>query len=613
MYTPSNHSGDTPAELYKRGIECLGRQSWEEAIAAFRGVIQIEPGHEKAWQKLEEAKREFKKFEDMKDLYRKGKAHFDQGQWEAAAACLRLITSSGEQCENATGLLAEAVKQLKLQTLYTNAEVWLQEQKWEEAIATLEEVVGIDQTYRGDSYNKLRRARAQYRLQSLYEQVLDHFREEEWPQAMRKLRAILRKDPDYPDAADRLKEARRRRKLAALYRDGIGFQGTSRWEEAIEQFTEIIRLARVYKFGKYKDVVDRLAGVQRQQELDKRFKQGETYRRQGKWEEAVKEFRQVHEMDPNYRGVQAKLVECNKRLRLKELCAQEEASARDKDWPKVVEVLEELHELVPEDVSIITRLGEAKRQHESDRLYREAMKYIQKKRWRKAKVALEQVIRLDPGNLDAADQLENVRRCSARIDLHNPFVQWGIGILVGIIAVVISLIQILPFTTATPTPKPTALCNGDFEKRNFECWQHGGELRQDVECDEGQCYAVLGSPRYMCKGGVPVGEAWIEQSFRVPQTVSPTLSLRYRVLSYDLVSADFFQVIINGTPVGPFGNEEWHQSSCDSEVWDSGWQDTAFDLSPYRGEMVEVYLRNVNGKPDKWWNTWTYVDDVEVH
>jgi len=609
----TTNRGNTSAELYDRGTAFLLSRLWEEAIAAFRGVIQIEPGHEGAWEKLKEAEREFRRCEDCEDLYRKGKAHFDQEQWEAAVSCLRCLTDPGEPYKNAADLLAEAEKQLRLQTLYANAEVQLNEKKWEDAIATLEEVVGIDQTYKGDSYNKLKRARAQYRLQSLYEQVLDHFREEEWPQAIRKLKAIRRKDSDYPDAADKLKEARRQQKLTALYKDGIGFQGTRRWEKAVEQFTEIIRLVMIYKVEGYKDVETRLTEVRRQQKLDTLFRRGIEHLRRREWEEAVKEFEQVRTIDPNYRGVQAKLEECNTQLQLKELHAQEEASVRDKNRPKVVEALEKLHELIPEDVNIIARLGEAKKQRELDRLYCEAQEYIQKKRWRKAKPALEQVVRLDSGYRDAADQLETVRKHSARIDPRDPLFQWVIGILVAIVGVVIALVQVWlsNIPTPTPTPKPPTLCNGDFEN-DFECWQHGGELQQDVECDRGQCYAVLGDPNYKCEGGVPLGEACIKQFFQVPQTISPTLSLRYRVFSYDLDNLDFFQVSINGEPIRQFGNPEWAESSCDREAWDSGWQSVEFDLSPYEGERVELSLCNVNGMYE-WWNTWTLIDDVEIH
>ena len=161
-----------------------------------------------------------------------------------------------------------------------------------------------------------------------------------------------------------------------------------------------------------------------------------------------------------------------------------------------------------------------------------------------------------------------------------------------------------------PTPDPDKLCNGSFEDR-YNCWEKGGNLKQMIECEANQCFVVLGNPDYSCEGGVPVGEAWVKQSFKVPQTVSPTLSLRYRVFSYDVRSYGFFEVSLNGISKGLYGNTEWEGSSCDREVWDSGWQPVEFDLSPFSGERVEISLRNINGTYE-WWNTWTYVDAVEI-
>jgi hypothetical protein len=160
-------------------------------------------------------------------------------------------------------------------------------------------------------------------------------------------------------------------------------------------------------------------------------------------------------------------------------------------------------------------------------------------------------------------------------------------------------------------PLQVLLCNGAFEN-NFDCWQHGGELDQSVECGGDGCFAVLGNPNYECEGGVPVGEAWIKQTVQVSQGISPTLSLRYRVFSYDLNNYDSFLVKINGKPVGEYGNTEWETSSCNREAWDSGWQSVEFDLHPYIGEEVELSLHDVNGEHG-WWNTWAYVDDVEDH
>jgi hypothetical protein len=191
----------------------------------------------------------------------------------------------------------------------------------------------------------------------------------------------------------------------------------------------------------------------------------------------------------------------------------------------------------------------------------------------------------------------------------------GVGMVVALVAL---LAAVYPFfrdafvMSVMPTPKPPTLCNGTFDDR-FECWEHGGELKQSVKCEGGQCYAVLGSPDYECEGGVPMGEAWIKQSFQISPTIatSPTLSLKYRVFSYDLDIQDWLQVWINDDLVGQFGNPLWSLPSCDREPWDSGWQTAEFDLSRYEGQNVEVLLSNVNSKYD-WWNTWTYVDDVQV-
>jgi len=614
------------AELYKRGIECLGRQSWEEAIAVFEELIQIEPEYKGAWERLEEAQKraqeKVRKFENLEFLYQVSKIQLERKRWKAAIVCLKRIADSGEQYRDTADLLAEAEKQLKLQTLYADAEVLLKEEKWEEAVRALEDIVQIDRAYR-DSDVKLNQAQTQHRLQSLYKRAMSHFSEARWSQAIQDFETILGEKPGYQGAADKLKEAQQQQSLAALYSAAVGFQETGRWDEAIDKFEEIIHWVRIYKLRTYKDVAARLDRAQRQQELDRRFKQGEAYQQQRRWEEAVKEFEQVNAMDPNYQGVQAKLEECNKQLHLKELRKQVEISSRAENWQEAVQILEELRRLDPNDGSVVTKLDQARIQLELVKLYRDGMKCFQEGRWRRAQTALEKVGLLDPNYLDTAAKLKVVQEHLVQSNpvikrLRDPLWQ-GIGSIVAIVAFIIAVYPFVKeaFHPVTPTPKPAALCNGDFEKRNFECWQHGGELRQDVKCEGGQCYVVLGDPRYKCEGGVPVGEAWIEQSFQVPQTVSPTLSLRYRVFSYDLDDQDFFQVNINGKISGQFGNTEWGEASCDLEDWDSGWRSAEFDLGPYRGRMVEISLHNINGAihnvdGTQWWNTWTYVDDVEI-
>jgi len=160
-----------------------------------------------------------------------------------------------------------------------------------------------------------------------------------------------------------------------------------------------------------------------------------------------------------------------------------------------------------------------------------------------------------------------------------------------------------------------AFCNGGFETGDFACWTHGGELDQSVQCDGGNCVALLGSPDYLCRRGVPIGEAWMSQTFSVPSCPNPTLSFEYRILSNDKLTQDqwdSFDVYIDDALILRDGNTEWDQASCDRKAWDSGWiVDFSYGLSAYSGQNIELSFHNVS-RADHYYNTWTYVDQVDV-
>lgn len=355
------------------------------------------------------------------------------------------------------------------------------------------------------------------------------------------------------------------------------------------------------------------------QQLAAWYEEGIAQLTEGKFEQAKEILEKVYAVYPDYRDVQVRFNEAKRWLRLEELQRQAEASLLAQNWQEAIEVFEELLELDPRDANAITRLKEARRQLVLDDLYREGMEHFDRQRWQQARNAFERVTRLEPNYRDAEAKLEFARERSGRsspvIELLRDPIWQGIGVVVAfIIAVSLFIMRFVrnPVEPA-PTPDTVTLCNGDF-RRNFECWQHGGELDQSVECDGDQCYAVLGNPSYACLGGVPVGEAWIKQSFKVPLGISPTLSLRYRIFSYDLdlPDYDYFQVVINGEPLPQrYGNYEWNEPSCDREPWDSGWQDFRFDLSAYQGQELALSLHNTNGT-HRYYNTWTHIDDIRV-
>jgi len=174
--------------------------------------------------------------------------------------------------------------------------------------------------------------------------------------------------------------------------------------------------------------------------------------------------------------------------------------------------------------------------------------------------------------------------------------------------------------------------NWGFETGDFTSWQQGGQLAQSVTAMpySGSYSALLGSPSYPCNG-VPIGSAWLRRSVTVPSSGSPILSFHYRIFTQDktspqylevsdlniVPSGDRFAVTINGEQLFADANttEPEKKEECEAGPYptphDLYWQQGIIPLNDYRGYTIEITFHNYNW-PDKWYNTYTYVDDVSV-
>ena len=160
--------------------------------------------------------------------------------------------------------------------------------------------------------------------------------------------------------------------------------------------------------------------------------------------------------------------------------------------------------------------------------------------------------------------------------------------------------------------------NWGFETGDFTSWQHGGQLAQSVSTAEhhsGNYSALLGSPSYPCNG-VPVGSAWLRRSVTVPSSGSPILRFWYKIHTQDYNPSepwqyDYFAVKINGSEVLTDSNTIWpaDQNNCTTYKFD--WTSGVVSLDAYKGQTIEITFYNHN-RPDKFYNTYTYIDDVSV-
>ncbi len=185
--------------------------------------------------------------------------------------------------------------------------------------------------------------------------------------------------------------------------------------------------------------------------------------------------------------------------------------------------------------------------------------------------------------------------------------------------------------------------NGSFEV-GWGTWQHSGELEQSLSQSQthaGQWAALLGNPGYNNQGGVPAGSGRTWQTFSVPNSSNPRVTIWYRIYTHDVVWGvstpkyyDSFEIYINtvdwSEANNPAPNDLWRQTRCRDHLGtpdtnspglvfcdgnpsdasklnqpkDLGWRSVTLDLSQFKGQNITLYLATFN-RVDGWYNTWT--------
>jgi outer membrane protein assembly factor BamD (BamD/ComL family) len=643
-------------DLYRQGMECFTQQNWQGAIGFWGQVNRIDAEYQDVLTRLEEARRQ----QMLEFIYDEASSYFRKGKWSRAREKFEAVLAEEPGYRDAEQKLREAKKREELAEWYSKAQEHLLRKNWREAIICLKEVIKLEPDY-GGAKASLDKAERELTLEELYQEAIQHFDRQSWQNAGESFNKILEMQSEgYRDVREKLDEVDKQLRLADQFEKARGCESVEEWSEAIRIYIEILTEDPVYP-----GVGERLARAQNESKLLEKYKQARSYLTNGEWTAAIELLNSIVEQRENYKDAAQVLQKARDKQEANILYMGGLTHYHGEEWSQAVEKLERVIQLDPDNEDASRKLEDARQHQTIEELRREGIRHLRMGELQEAIRRFKQVLNIASDDQTAKDLLEEATRQqeeesqqtgdNANIGLVHPQPSPGLpreeggeqsrsGAIItgrnrdvkssengekgwrwwmryvvvpllasgGVIAILLNHYLGLGLLGSTPVALPIAtLRNGDFEDK-FKYWQHGGELDQDIRCEGGQCYAVLGDPRYKCEGGVPVGEAWIKQSFQVPETMSPTLSLRYRVSSYDLDNQDFFQVSINGKPAGKFGNTEWTESSCSREAWDSGWQFVEFDLIPYSGDQVQVSLSNVNGT-DGGWNTWTYVDDVEVH
>ncbi|MGC9504807.1 hypothetical protein [Baaleninema sp.] len=167
--------------------------------------------------------------------------------------------------------------------------------------------------------------------------------------------------------------------------------------------------------------------------------------------------------------------------------------------------------------------------------------------------------------------------------------------------------------------------NGDFESGDLSCWSIQGDTRVitalgSLQPPEGNQMAIISTGL----GSVNDSQSEIARSFLVPENAE-NLRLTYNVVSEEPLEFvgtafdDQFDILLDG---GTLASERVNTSAWqsidgidffggDSTVYETGWEEVSIDLTPYRGQIVDLQIRTFD-RGDSLFDTAALIDDIRI-
>jgi tetratricopeptide (TPR) repeat protein len=146
-------------------------------------------------------------------------------------------------------------------------------------------------------------------LKSLYERAAEAMQAEKWPRVVNLLNQVLKIEPTYEDAAQKLAYAGLHARLSALYLAACKAMEAERWREAVDELSEIVSVE-----PDYRDAADLLSSAalslsahRTAEEAVRLYDQAITHCDAGEWDAAVACLEEVQHLDPAHRDVGERL------------------------------------------------------------------------------------------------------------------------------------------------------------------------------------------------------------------------------------------------------------------------------------------------------------------
>ena len=168
--------GEMFVRMYADAQELMEGREWGKAAEVLEALLDEEPRYRDAQQLVEIARtvlatrrepeaptvavpKELAQQQEVAELSARGADLLERGDWQGAIEAFQSLLGLQPQHERAAGLLAQARQEAekekvekarldRLERLYTQAEEWMRQERWLEAVECLREVISLERGYR---------------------------------------------------------------------------------------------------------------------------------------------------------------------------------------------------------------------------------------------------------------------------------------------------------------------------------------------------------------------------------------------------------------------------------------------------------------------------------
>jgi outer membrane protein assembly factor BamD (BamD/ComL family) len=245
------------ASLYTTGYAAYEAGRWRKAIDAFRQIQEVESNYRDVETLIVICEANHRG-EQLALLQQEAQVAYDREEWDLAIERLQNILAIDPYQRESAEMLEQAQRQQALVNLYATGRAAYEAGHWREARDTFRQIQYLDNNYRdvmalsGVVERKVveeeEQARAEAEAAALAAEIRTAIEQRDWVTPPGKIEVLRLMGPEYMYLASELSELYQQRlKLAELYVTGQGHYEAELWYEALEAFREIQNLDSNYR------------------------------------------------------------------------------------------------------------------------------------------------------------------------------------------------------------------------------------------------------------------------------------------------------------------------------------------------------------------------------